>query len=335
MNDLLRDDRYGSHIARLTNTCAALIGAALILVAATAACAQDYPNRLIRAYMGFPAGTYLDIVTRHFTDRLAQLSGQTVIVENKVGASGMMAMEAGARSKPDGYTLVFGPGLSASAFQFKSLAFDPVKDFTRVATIVAFPFILLVNPRATPVSSVAELTQLLKTKSKVSYAAPNTPSLIAGALFAKAEGIAAAAVQYKSTADAVRDLNAGDLEYMFVDAGFALAQIREGRLRGLAVTLPQRTPNAPDLPTMIEAGVPDVSFFGWMGVYLPAGAPPEAAAKLARWLEQIENAEETKAFFRRIGADPFYKSPDEFTRFEADEFKRWQERARLANVEAQ
>lgn len=313
----------------------ALTAAALLVAAAVPAHAQDYPNRLIRAYMGFPAGTYLDIVTRHFTDRLSQLSGQTVIVENKVGANGMMAMEAGARSKPDGYTLVFGPGLSVGAFQFKSLAFDPVKDFTRVATIVAFPFVLVVNPRTTPVTTVAELVAVLKTKPKVSYGVPNTLSLIAGALFAKAQGIDAAAVQYKSTADAVRDLNAGDLEFMFCDAGFALAQIRDGRLRGLAVTLPQRTPNAPDLPTMTEAGVPDVSFFGWMGVYLPAGAPPEAAAKLARWLAEIEDSAETKAFFRKIGADPFYKAPDEFTRFEADEFVRWRERARIANIEPQ
>jgi tripartite-type tricarboxylate transporter receptor subunit TctC len=334
MGGLSRDGR-GFLKTSYAIVCAALIGAALVFVATAPALAQDYPNRLIRAYIGFPAGTYLDIVTRHFTDRLAQLSGQTVIVDNKVGASGMMAMEAGARSKPDGYTLVFGPGLSASAFQFKSLAFDPVKDFTRVSTIVAFPFVLLVNPRTTPVTSVAELVQVLKTKPKISYGAPNTLSLIAGALFSKAEGIAAAAVQYKSTADAVRDLNGGDLEFMFADSGFALAQMREGRLRGLVVTLPQRTPNAPDLPTMVEAGVPDVSFFGWMGVYLPAGAPPETAAKLARWLGEIDGSEETKAFFRRIGADPFYKTPDEFTKFEAEEFTRWQERARFANVEAQ
>jgi tripartite-type tricarboxylate transporter receptor subunit TctC len=333
MNGLPRNDRCG-----FRGTSRAIAWMALFVVfiyVDQSACAQDYPNHLIRTYMGFPAGTYLDIVTRHFTDRLAQLSGQTVIVENKVGAGGMMAMEAGARAKPDGYTLVFGPGLSASVFQFKSLAFDPVKDFTRVSTIVAFPFVLLVNPRTTSATNVAELVQVLKTKSKVSYGAPNTLSLIAGALFANAEAIEATAVQYKSTADAVRDLNAGDLEFMFVDSGFALAQMRDGRLRGLAVTLPQRTPNAPDLPTMVEAGVPDVSFFGWMGVYLPTGAPPEAAAKLAHWLGEIDASEETRAFFQRIGADPFYKTPDEFTRFEAEEFKRWRERARLANVEAQ
>lgn len=312
------------------------IKAAVILLAlGTTGFAQDYPSRLIRVYLGFPAGTSLDLVTRHFTERLAQLSGQTVIVENKVGASGMIAMEAGARAKPDGYSLVFGPGLSASSFQFKTLAFDPVKDFSRVAAIVAFPFVLVVNPRTMPVNSVAELTAALKKKDKVSFGSPNTLSLAAGALYADSAGFSASSVQYKSTADAVRDLLAGDIEYMFSDAGFALAQMREGKLRGLAVTLPQRTLNAPELPTMTEAGVPQVNFHGWMGVYVPVGTPDEATAKLSRWLLEIANAEETKTFFRRIGADPFALTAAQFTAWEAEEFKRWEERARIAKIERQ
>ena len=315
---------------------ACLFGLATMLAAGTDAGAQDYPNRLIRVFMGYPAGTYLDIVTRHFTERLSKLSGQVVIVENKVGANGMMAMEAAARSKPDGYTLVFGPGLSASAFQYKSLPFNPVKDFTRVGAIVAFPFVLLVNPRTTPVNSVEELTEVLKKKSgKISYGAPNTLSLIAGSLFANAKGLDAAAVPYKSAADAIRDLNAGDLDFIFNDAGFALAQMREGRLRGLAVTLPHRTESAPDLPTMIEAGVPEIGFYGWMGVYMPAGVPPEITNKLAGWLKEISNVDDTKAFFRRIGADSFYLMPDEFTKFEEENFKEWEARARIAGIQPQ
>jgi tripartite-type tricarboxylate transporter receptor subunit TctC len=315
---------------------ACLVSLAILLGAGTDAGAQGYPNRLIRVYMGYPAGTYLDIVTRHFTQRLSQLSGQVVIVENKVGASGMMAMEAAARSKPDGYTLVFGPGLSASAFQYKSLPFDPVKDFTRVGAIVAFPFVLLVNPRTTPVNSVEELTEFLKKKlGKISYGAPNTLSLIAGSLFANAKGLDAAAVPYKSAADAIRDLNSGDLDFTFNDAGFALAQMREGRLRGLAVTLPHRAESAPDLPTMTEAGVPELSFYGWMGVYMPAGVAPEITNKLAGWLKEISDADDTKAFFRRIGADSFSLMPDEFTKFEQENFKEWEARARIAGIQPQ
>jgi tripartite-type tricarboxylate transporter receptor subunit TctC len=323
------------HLAwRLLTGC--LLSLIVLIGAGADARAADYPNHLIRVYMGYPAGTYLDIVTRHFTERLSRLSGQVVIVENKVGANGMMAMEAAARSKPDGYTLVFGPGLSASAFQYKSLPFDPVKDFTRVGAIVAFPFVLLVNPRTTPVNSVEELTEFLKKKSgKISYGAPNTLSLIAGSLFANAKGLDAAAVPYKNAADAIRDLNAGDLDFIFNDAGFALAQMREGRLRGLAVTLPHRAESAPDLPTMIEAGVPEIGFFGWMGVYMPAGVAPEITNKLAGWLKEISNADDTKAFFRRIGADSFYLMPDEFTKFEEENFKEWEARARVAGIQPQ
>jgi tripartite-type tricarboxylate transporter receptor subunit TctC len=307
----------------------------LLTACAVPALAQDYPNRLIRVYLGFPPGTSLDLVTRHFTERLAQLSGQTVIVENKVGASGMIAMEAGARSKPDGYTLVFGPGLSASAFQFKSLGFDPVKDFARVGSIVAFPFVLVVNPRTMSVSSVAELTAALKKKDKVSYGSPNTLSQVAGALYANAAGFDATSVQYKNTADAVRDLVGGDIEFTFVDGGFALAQMREGKLKGLAVTLPNRTPNAPDLPTMIEVGLPVVNFYGWMGVYVPAAAPAEATRKLSQWLLDIANSDDTKRFFQRIGADPFAQTAEQFTAWEMEEFKRWEERARIAKIEPQ
>ena len=307
----------------------------LLISCATTALAQDYPNRLIQVYLGFPPGTSLDLVTRHFTERLAKISGQTVVVENKVGASGMIAMEAAVRSKPDGYTLVFGPGLAASAFQFKALPFDPVKDFARVASIVAFPFVLVVNPRTMPVSSVAELTAALKTKNKVSYGSPNTLSQVAGALYADAAGFAATSVQYKSMADAVRDVAAGDLEFMFSDAGFAFSQIRDGKLKGLAVTLPRRTPNAPDLPTMVEAGATNVNFYGWMGVYTPAGTPADAVRKLSQWLLEIADAEDTKKFFQRIGADPFAQTAEQFSAWEAEEFKRWEERAQIAKIERQ
>ena len=124
----------GSALQRLAwrSLTGCVLSLTVLLGAGADARAADYPNHLIRVYMGYPAGTYLDIVTRHFTERLSKLSGQVVIVENKVGANGMIAMEAAARSKPDGYTMVFGPGLSASAFQYKSLPFDPVKDFARV-----------------------------------------------------------------------------------------------------------------------------------------------------------------------------------------------------------
>ncbi len=310
----------------------AAVGCIAAMVAALPAAAQDYPNKLIHVYMGFPAGTYLDIVTRHFTDRLQKLAGQTVVVENKVGAGSMIAMEAAARSKPDGYTIVFGPGASAAAVQFKSLPFDPVKDFVRIGAVVAFPFVLVVNPRTTPVNTVEELAAFLKKKDKVSYGAPNTLSLVGGALFSDARGLKAEPINYKSAADGIRDLNAGDIDFIFNDAGFAFAQMREGKLKGLAITFSKRSANAPDLPTMLESGFPGFDFHGWMGAYAPAGTPPDAVAKLEKWFLEIAKSEETTAFFKRIGAEPFALNAAEFTKWEDAEFAAWRDRAKIADI---
>ncbi len=298
--------------------------------------AQEFPRGPIQVYLGFPAGTYLDIVTRFYTDRIAAKAGQPVIVDNRVGAGGMLAMGAAAKSKPDGQSLVFGPGLSASKVQFKSLPFDPVNDFIRVGTIVAFPFVLVVNPEKTDVKSVAELTAFLKSKGKqASFGSPNTLSLVAGALYATGVGLEPVSVPYRSAADAIRDLTAGEFPFMFSDSGFAFAQMKQGKLRGLAVTLPKRTPNAPDLPTMIEAGLPNFDFHGWMGVYAPAGTPKPVIDKLSGWVDEVARAEETAKFLSTLGADPFPLNSEQFTKFEADEFKAWEERAKIAKIEPQ
>ena len=314
---------------------APLAFAAAFGVAITAAPAQQFPAQDIHFFCGFPPGSGADVLVRYFAEKVRPLTGKNIVVENKVGAGGMMAMEAAARSKPDGYSMVFGPGVSASSFQYKSLPFDPVKDFTRVAAVVAFPFVLLINPRTTPVNNVAELGEFLKKKDKVSYGAPNTLSLIGGAMFAETKDFKAEPIPYKSAADAIRDLNAGDLDFIFNDAGFAFAQMREGRLKGLAVTLPHRTPNAPELPTMADEDVPSVSFFGWMGVYMPAGVPPEITAKLQKWFTDIANSDETKEFYKKIGADSFTLTSDEFAKFEESEFKIWERRAKMAGVKPQ
>jgi len=331
----MRTTNILARILARASLCRLGLGLGLGLLLAAPAFAQSYPERPIRVFMAFPAGTYLDIVTRHFTERLQKLAGQPVIVENKVGAGGMLAMEAGARAKPDGYTIVFGPGASAASVQFKSLPFDPLKDFTPVCAVVAFPFVLLVNPRTAPVNSVAEFVDLLKKKGKATFGSPNALALVGGTLFADTIGIRGESVPYKSAADAIRDLNAGDIDYIFNDAGFALSQIKAGRLKGLAVTMNKRSINAPDLPTMVESGFSKINFHGWMGVYAPAGTPADIVAKLEGWFLQIARSEETTAFFDRIGADPFPLTAAEFKSWEAAEFKEWQVRAKIADIQPQ
>lgn len=306
--------------------------AVLLLVGSAPAVAQDYPAKAIHIDMGYPAGTYLDIVTRHFATNLQRVVGKPVIVENRVGAGGMIAMAATAKAPPDGYNIHFGTGASAASVQFKQLAFDPVKDFTPIAAVVAFPFVLVVNPTQTQAKTVAEFVDHLKKKKDVKYGSPNALSLVGGALLTDAEKLDAVSVPYRSAADGIRDLISGDLDFIFNDAGFAYAMMREGKLRGLAVTLKQRSSNAPELPTMTELGYRNFDFHGWMGAYAPAGVPAPIVAKLEGWFLEIAKSAETAAFFRQIGADPFALSGREFAEWEAREFDAWKMRAKVANI---
>lgn len=314
--------------------CAAAL-AMLAVAGVDRAAAQDYPNRTIVMYNGFPAGTSPDIVSRHFANQLKILGGQTVIVENKVGANAMIAMQAAGRAKPDGYTLLFGPGASAATVQQKTLPFDADKDFVPIAAVIAFPFYLLVDPEKTPAKDVAELVALLRKKGTASYGAPNTLSNVGGALLVADAKLQGNAVQYKSTADVVRDLKAGFLDFAFIDAGFALSQMRSGNLRGLAVSMVKRAQNAPDLPTMKELGYQSFDFQGWLGVHAPAGIPAEAREKLETWLLKIATSEETKTFYKSVGAETFALSSREFAAFEKTETAAWKERAAIAKIEPQ
>jgi tripartite-type tricarboxylate transporter receptor subunit TctC len=308
------------------------VGMALLLASIAPVAAQDYPTRQIHIDMGFPAGAFLDIVTRHFAAGLQKVAGKPVIVENKVGAGNMIAMTATAKAAPDGYSLYFGPGASAAAVQFKTLPIDPIKDFIPIASVVAFPFVLIVNPAVTPVNSVTELVEHLKRKNDAKYASPNTLSLVGGALLSDTHGLNATSVPYRSAADGIRDLIAGDIDFIFNDAGFAYSMMKQGKVKGLAVTLQHRSTNAPELPTMTELGYKNFDFHGWMGAYAPAGVSPVILAKLEAWFLEIAKSDETAAFFKTIGADPFPLSGKEFAAWEVREFAAWRDRAKIASI---
>ena len=296
--------------------------------------AQDYPTKPLQIYQGFPAGSGLDIVTRYYAGHLQRMTGQTAVVQNRLGANGTIAMGAMARSAPDGHTMLFGPGASAAHVVIKSLGFDPLKDVIPVASVVAFPFLLVVSPNHSKATTVAEFIEELKRKNTISYGAPNSLGYVGGAMITQAHGLKGVPVQYKVNADAVRDLIAGDLDFIVNEANSSFAMVREGKLRGLAVTLGRRSRNAPDLPTMIELGYKDINFHGWMGVYLPAGTPPAIVAKLEAWIVEIGRSEETAAFYKKIGGDVFALNQAEFRQWELDEFAAWKVRAKIANLEA-
>jgi tripartite-type tricarboxylate transporter receptor subunit TctC len=297
--------------------------------------AQDYPNKEIHLYVGYQAGTGADTLARYIAAKLSAKTRQPTLVENKAGANGAIAAQAGARSKPDGYTLILtGTNTHAIApFIFKNLAFDPVKDFTPITTIQKLAFALAVNPQ-TPVKSVEELTAYLRKKgSASSYGSAATTSLAAGELYKTQSKLDVLRVNYKSTPDAVRDLNAGLIDFVFVDASYGLAQAREGKLRVLAVTSGKRISAAPDLPTMSESGLPGFDLTPWWGAYGPANLPPPIVDKLAGWFNEIVASDETKNFFLTSGAEPFYGNPKLLADLQVGELDKWGRILKAANIE--
>ena len=294
----------------------------------------DYPNKEIHMVVGFAAGSGADLLARYFATRLQEKSGKPVIVENKPGATATIGAQAAALAKADGYTILFsGSSTHATApWIYKKLAFDPVKDFTPITTIQKLAFVLTVDAKS-PVKSVADLTALLKKKDKPSYGTSNTTSLAASELYKTATGIDVGRVNYKSTQEGVRDMLAGLVDFMFIDAGFALEQQKQGALRVLSVTTADRIPIAPDVPTMAESGFPGFELVAWWAVWGPAGLPQPITDKLAGWLNEIVATDETKQFFARTGAVPFLGNGKTLNDFEIAEIEKWGKIFRAAGVE--
>jgi len=314
----------------------AVVLCALFNLAAPAAAAETYPTKPVKTFVPFPAGTGMDILARAISDQFQAVTGQTFIVENRVGAGSIVAMQALSRSKPDGYTIAVSPGVSASMYLFKDVPFDPVKDFERVTQLVKVPYFLLINPEKTPVNSVQELTAWLKAKKgRVTFGSPNAPSRVAALLYTQKAGIDAQMILYKGMIEAMRDLQGGDYDFIFSDSGFAQGPMRSGKVKALAVTLPERVKIAPNVPTMAEGGIPGIDLYGWIGIYLPAGGPPDLPDRLAKLINEATARPEMQKFYFDNGYVPAPSNPKDFTAFEAENFKIWADLAKLAGIEPQ
>jgi tripartite-type tricarboxylate transporter receptor subunit TctC len=283
----------------------ALLGVLAVCLHAGAVAAQDYPTRPIKVLIGFPAGSGADILGRYFTTKLAELSGQTVVVENKPGANANIAISLAATAKPDGYTMLFvaSSNMAGSRFLFKNLSFDTVKDFVPAAAFASIAFVMTVGPKS-PNKSVAELTTYLKSRQQNRYGVSNQTAILATEYYKQITGIEATQVQYRTAPEALPDVENGTLDFMIMDGTFATGPIRQGKIRALAVTTAERIPTLPDTPTMMEAGVPYYEFVPWWGAYLPAATPPAIVARLGAWFNQIDRMDETKTFLERIASVP-------------------------------
>jgi tripartite-type tricarboxylate transporter receptor subunit TctC len=318
----------------------AVFAAGLLTISATGfgapGYAQDFPTHPINVYIGFPPGSGADILTRFYADKMSAILKQPVIVQNKPGANGNIAAETVARSKPDGYSLLFGPSaaIAGGKFLYKNMPVDSLKDYTMVAPLNELGFMLAVS-RKSPITTVADLTAHLKANPDRSYGTANSMGIGSALLYLNSVGATATNVGYKTTADGLRDLEAGFLDFMLVDSVFGATQVKEDRLRALAVTTTKRLPRLEEVPTMQEAGIDKYDVTGWFMVLAPAGTPKAVVDKLNAAVSEISKTDAAKAFFANLASVPLVDTPEGARQKLVDDIEQWRLIAKLGNIEPQ
>ena len=310
--------------------------AALLLAAATAlpAQAQPYPNRPIKLIVPFPPGGPVDVMARVVVQRLAIGLGQ-VIIDNRPGAGGTLGSRAAAMAEPDGYTLLFGSSttLAAGPSLYRNLGYDPVKSFVPVGMISSVPFVLAISPHS-PALTLAELVAYAKANpGKVNFGAPTgTLPHLTGEMLKMRTGIDIVHIPYKGAATAITDVLSGQMDMAFEPISVMVGHVREGTVIPLVVTGATRSPELPDVPTMIESGYPGFVSMSWTGIVAPAGTPPEVVAKLNRAVIDSFRSEEARESLARLGAEPNFGTPESFGAMIAAEIPKWAETVRAAGV---
>ncbi len=299
--------------------------------------AQTFPNRPISVVVGAAAGGSNDIVARLVSERLSVRLGVPVIIENKPGASGFIAAGDVKNTAADGHRLLFAyTGLLAiNPWLFKTLPYDPVKDFAPLSLIAKIPQVLLVRPQL-GVSNVAELTAWLKAHSnEAAYgsAGVGTPLHIAGELFLQKAGVRAVHSPYKGSSPAYSDLLAGRIQFIFDSVPGTLPFIRSGQLIPLAITGTARQALLPNVPTLGEVGLPDAEVESWFGFVAPAGTPVSVTEKLSAALKEVMEEPDVRGRLEKLGAQPVGSSGSEMARFVAADSARWGRLIKNAGVQ--
>jgi tripartite-type tricarboxylate transporter receptor subunit TctC len=300
----------------------------LILIScfATQVFAQGWPSRPIRMVVPLSPGGFADVPGRILAARLSGLLGYNVFVENRPGAGGTIGADFVAKSAPDGYTLLFtGTPHVISAWIYKKLPYDPLKDFEPVALVASGPYVLVVNPQL-PVHSIPELIAAAKAQpGKIDYASSGNGSAqhLVSALFASMAGIELNHVPYKGSGPAMQDLLGGQVKVSFAGIPNVLPHVKAGRLRALAVSTPQRSPDLPDVPTAAEAGVPGYQATLWLNLAAPAGTPGDIVQRVyAETAKALQDAE-LQQNFRAAGVEASPMSPQELAGFMRGEYEKW------------
>ncbi len=298
--------------------------------------AQAFPSRPIRVIVPFPAGGVSDILSRSVAQKMGESLGQNVIVENRPGAGGMVGSAAVAKSPADGYTLVNGSTSTVvvSAHLYKSLSFDPIKDFEPVGRIASVASVLIAHP-SVPVNSVRELIALTKAQpGRLNYGSggAGTTQHLGGERFKQMAGVDIVHVPYKGGAPALTDLVGGQLSVIFEPLPTALPNLRAGKVKALAVTTARRIAALPDTPTLVEAGLPGYEMAIWFGLLAPAGTPREIVSRINAELVKAMRTPEVRERLANQAADPIGDTPEEFAATLRQESQRWGEFARATGL---
>lgn len=300
------------------------------------AVAQTFPARPVRVVIPQAAGGAVDVAWRPIAQKLSEVWGQQVVVDNRPGANGIIGMEAVVKSKPDGYTLGTGftSALTINPHVYKSLPYDPLRDFVPVTQVVINTITLVVNPYL-PVKSPKDLVALGKSRpNDLAYASAGVGNMthLAAELMRLETGLRMTHVPYKGDTPAVTDLIGGQVALIFATAPSIAGHVQSGRLRLLATCGEKRSLSFPDTPTMIESGFPKVTVTGWWGLVAPAGTPHDIVQKTSRDVAQVLQLAEQRERLIAVGAEPAGTTPEQFAAFVKSETAKWERVAKSAGV---
>jgi tripartite-type tricarboxylate transporter receptor subunit TctC len=302
---------------------------------ATSGMAQTWPARNVTIVTSFAAGSVTDLTARIIGAALQEALGRTFIVENKPGAGGMIAAQTVAHADPDGYTLLLTTNSTHSAVSalYKTVPYDPIKDFTPIARIGSFPSAIVVNP-SVKVNTIQELVAYAKANpGKLSYGHGNSTGYVVGEAFKHEANLDIVRVAYRSVPAGVTDLISGHIPILILDLSSAMPQIADKSMRPLAVFTKSRSPELPDVPTLDETVMPGFDLLAWTGMFGPAKMPPEVVATLERELKTILAKPEILEKFKKSGIEPYWGGTAEFKDFVATELVKWTTVIKAAGIE--
>jgi tripartite-type tricarboxylate transporter receptor subunit TctC len=306
---------------------------------APATAAESYPSKPIRIIVTATPGGPPDVLARWLADRLAPALGVTIVAENRPGAGGNIAMQAAARSAPDGYTLVVagqGP-FAINPHMYANPGYNTIADFAPITQLERGALLLAVNP-GVPVHSVAQLIALATNNpGELNYGSPGTgtPPQLASELFIRSANLKVMHIPYAGAPAAMVDLIAGRVTFTFGTVNIQLPQVKAGNIRALAVTSLTRLEMLPEIPTVAESGLPGFEFLGWIGIAAPAGTPEPIINRLQREIAAILQTDEARKYFASYGREPVASTPAEFAAFIRTEHAKWGHVIRDLSIKAE